>query len=156
MKYYNFDIVFAEVPDETTLAVNITNCPNHCIGCHSPHLQQDIGEKLDAASLSAILDRYGRSITCLCFMGGDAEPFEVAALARVIRENRPELKLAWYSGRSELPEGLQLQRYDYIKLGGYQASAGPLNSPTTNQRFYKVQLDGTMEDCTELFWRKRF
>ena len=28
VRYHNFDIVFAEIPDETTLAINITNCPN--------------------------------------------------------------------------------------------------------------------------------
>lgn len=41
VRYHNFDIVFAEIPDETTLAINITNCPNRCPGCHSPHLQRD-------------------------------------------------------------------------------------------------------------------
>ena len=28
VRYHNFDIVFAEIPCETTLAINITNCPN--------------------------------------------------------------------------------------------------------------------------------
>ena len=30
VRYYNFDIVFAEIPGETTLAINIANCPNRC------------------------------------------------------------------------------------------------------------------------------
>ena len=29
LKYANYDIVFQEVPDEVTLAINISNCPNH-------------------------------------------------------------------------------------------------------------------------------
>ena len=70
VRYHNFDIVFAEIPDETTLAINITNCPNRCPGCHSPHLQRDGGERLDAEALQGLLDRYGRSVTCVCFMGG--------------------------------------------------------------------------------------
>ena len=52
LRYYNFDIVFAEIPEEVTLAINITNCPNRCVGCHSPHLQQDIGENLTTEELS--------------------------------------------------------------------------------------------------------
>ena len=76
VRYHNFDIVFAEIPDETTLAINITNCPNRCPGCHSPHLQRDGGERLDAETLQRLLDRYGRSVTCVCFMGGDAAPPE--------------------------------------------------------------------------------
>lgn len=72
VRYYNFDIVFAEIPGETTLAINIANCPNRCPGCHSPHLQADAGHVLDAPELRALLERYGRSVTCVCFMGGDA------------------------------------------------------------------------------------
>ena len=48
LKYYNYDIVFQEIPDEVTLAVNLTNCPHRCIGCHSPHLRHNIGEPLPA------------------------------------------------------------------------------------------------------------
>ena len=28
VRYHNFDVVFAEIPGETTLALNITGCPN--------------------------------------------------------------------------------------------------------------------------------
>ena len=66
VRYYNFDIVFAEIPGETTLAINIANCPNRCPGCHSPHLQADAGHVLDAPELRALLERYGRSVTCVC------------------------------------------------------------------------------------------
>ena len=83
VRYYNFDIVFAEIPGETTLAINIANCPNRCPGCHSPHLQADAGHVLDAPELRALLERYGRSVTCVCFMGGDAAPHRIARLAEV-------------------------------------------------------------------------
>ena len=49
VRYHNFDVVFAEIPGETTLALNITGCPNRCPGCHSPHLQADEGRVLDLA-----------------------------------------------------------------------------------------------------------
>lgn len=87
VRYHNFDIVFAEIPCETTLAINTTNCPNRCRGCHSLHLQADMGRVLDEAELCGILARYGRSVTCVCFMGGDAAPHEIAALADVVRQN---------------------------------------------------------------------
>ena len=47
VRYHNFDVVFAEIPGETTLALNITGCPNRCPGCHSPPLQADDGRVLD-------------------------------------------------------------------------------------------------------------
>lgn len=154
VRYYNFDIVFAEIPGETTLAINIANCPNRCPGCHSPHLQADAGHVLDAPELRALLERYGRSVTCVCFMGGDAAPHRIARLAEVVRQELPVLHVGWYSGRQELPEGFAPQVFDYIKLGGWVESPGPLTSPTTNQRLYRIGPAGAMEDITEQFRHK--
>ena len=103
VKYYNFDIVFQEIPDEVTLAVNITNCPNHCVGCHSPHLHGNVGFDLDEKEIDQLLEKYGKQITCFCFMGGDATPQEVARLASYVR-TKAALKVAWYSGKPQLPD----------------------------------------------------
>ena len=46
LTYVNHDIVFQEFPDEVTLAINLSRCPNRCPGCHSPYLQQEEGEEL--------------------------------------------------------------------------------------------------------------
>lgn len=155
VRYYNFDIVFAEVPDQTTLAVNISGCPNHCAGCHSPHLMEDVGEPLDRESIAALLERYGSGVTCFCFMGGDARPAEIARLSAEVRKMRPSMLTAWYSGRDSLPEGLDPRAFDYIKLGAYVESLGGLSSPTTNQRMYRIGADGSMEDITYRFRRER-
>lgn len=154
VKYHNFDVVFAEIPGETTLAFNITNCPNRCPGCHSPHLAADEGCELDDAELLALLACYGRSVTCVCFMGGDAEPHTIARLAGIVRKTYPILHTGWYSGRETLPEGFETTAFDFIKLGGWVEAQGPLSSPTTNQRLYRIGPDGGMEDITERFRRK--
>ena len=154
VRYHNFDVVFAEIPGETTLALNITGWPNRCPGCHSPHLQADEGRVLDEAELLGLLARYGRSVTCVAFMGGDAGPHKIARLAGTVRKTCPELRTAWYSGREELPEGFEAAAFDYVKLGGWVEALGPLTAPTTNQRLYRVGPDGTMEDITKLFRRK--
>lgn len=151
VRFYNFDIVFAEIPDEVTLAINITGCPYRCPGCHSPHLQTDCGERFDDSALQALLERYGAGITCVCFMGGDADPHEIARLSDKVRELRPALRTGWYSGRDTLPEGIDAATFDYVKLGGYVQTYGGLDSPTTNQRMYAVSRDGTMTDVTARF-----
>ena len=153
LKYYNYDIVFAEIPDEVTLAVNITCCPNHCKGCHSPWLQQDRGEVLDSCAIDALIGRYGGQITCLCFMGGDSNPQEVEHLSVYIRSNYDLIKTAWYSGKPQLPVAIKTSSFDYIKIGEYQEKYGPLNKQTTNQRLYKMNARGEMENITSRFWK---
>ena len=151
LKYYNFDIVFQEIPDEVTLAVNLTGCPVHCPGCHSPHLWEDIGERLDEAVLRKMYGEYAGEITCICLMGGDGDPAEVARLCTFIKEAM-HLRSAWWSGRDDLPSADHLTPFDYIKTGPYIASLGGLKSRTTNQRLYRVK-DEALEDITFRFWR---
>lgn len=155
LRYHNFDIVFAEIPDETTLAINLTNCPNRCPGCHSPHLQRDEGDTLDGTTLEGILGRYGRAVTCICFMGGDADPDGVAELAQRVRILQPGLRTAWYSGCDRVPDKEVIGAFDYVKLGGWVERLGPLTSPTTNQRLYRIGPDAAMCDITARFRRDR-
>ena len=154
VRYHNFDVVFAEVPDEVTLALNLTRCPNRCPGCHSPHLRADAGRELNERELLGLLDLYGRAVTCVAFMGGDGEPLEVARLSEAVRRAWPRLRTAWYSGRAQLPEGLDPAAFDYIKLGPWVEACGPLSSPTTNQRLYRVGRDGSLDDITVRFRRR--
>ena len=153
LKYHNFDIVFQEIPDETTLAINITGCPYKCPGCHSPHLREDTGEPLTQEALLSILERYGEDITCICIMGGDARPLEVQALAGWIKRDL-HLRSAWYSGSETLLPGVDVLNFDYIKIGPYIEAAGGLKSPATNQRLYRVGEDGRLADITSLFQKQ--
>ena len=150
LRYTSYDIVFQEVPDEVTLAINISNCPNRCEGCHSPHLQEDTGEELTENALSALLEKYGNAVTCICFMGGDNSPEDVLSLAKFAKQLHK--KTAWYSGNSNFYNNAQ-KYFDYIKLGAYIKELGGLNSPATNQRFYRIENE-TIIDITEQFYKK--
>lgn len=152
LRLASFDVVFREVPGEVTLALNLSECPNRCPGCHSPHLRERVGEPLDEALLEGLLARYGASISCVCFMGGDSDPREVARLSGRVRElSHGALKTGWYSGREELPPEVDRRQFDYLKLGPYVAQLGGLDSPHTNQRFYRIGPDGGMTDLTSDF-----
>lgn len=154
MKFADYDIVFQEIPGEVSLAINISHCPNRCPGCHSAYLMDDVGEVLNETSLSSLLSRYGKGITCVSFMGGDREPLEVARLAAWLHKEHPQLKTAWYSGKPTLPEQFPVQHFQYIKIGPYLEKQGPLNVRSTNQRLYSIQADGSMSDITSVFWKK--
>ena len=154
LKYANFDIVFQEVPDEVTLAINISNCPNQCVGCHSQYLWKDVGYVLDKESLDKLVEKYQSGITCVCFMGGDAEPYDVANLAMHIKNKYKDMKTAWYSGKNELPDAFHAETFDYIKTGRYEAALGALDSRTTNQRMIKRLADGRVKDITSRFQKQ--
>ena len=160
LKYVNTMVTFSEVPDEVSLCIEISNCPCHCINCHSPYLAEDIGEKLTLDKIYKLIDN-NEGITCICFMGGDSSPKEIDMFARCIKDLY-DIKVAWYSGRQELSKDINLKWFNFIKLGPYIEELGPLNSKTTNQRFYKVVYnhydDGTsgyeLEDITYKFFKK--
>ena len=151
MKYLTAGVVFSEIPDEITLEIGITNCPYRCEGCHSPFLQADIGVELDSNELKMLLD-VNKGISCVLFSGGDSNYYAVEQLCILARNYYPNVKTAWYSGRTEIPEDLHLEYFDYIKIGPYIKDLGGLKSRTTNQHLFKVE-EGELIDITEKFWK---
>ena len=147
LKYVNTKVTFSEVPDEISLCIEISNCPCNCRGCHSSYLAENIGKPLiyeetynnktviNCNPLSELIEA-NKGITCVCLMGGDSNPEYINILGRTIKCHK--LKSAWYSGRQELSKEIDLQNFDFIKLGPYIEELGPLTSKTTNQRMYKV------------------
>ncbi len=150
VKYTDSQVTFREIPDEITLCINISGCPNHCEGCHSSYLAEDIGTKLTFNELLKLIT-LNNGISCVSFMGGDQDPKYINSCAGVIRESELPLNIAWYSGKSELSDKINLQNFDYIKLGPYIAESGPLDCPNTNQKLYKI-TDQKMIDITHLLW----
>ena len=57
-------VVFEEIPDEITIAINITNCPCKCKGCHSKFLWGDIGTELTESEINKII-KENSGITCV-------------------------------------------------------------------------------------------
>lgn len=154
LRLASYDIVFQEIPGEVTLALNLSGCPNRCPGCHSPHLQRGVGVALTDQTLIGLLEQYGNAITCLCFMGGDAAPREIERLSLLVRrQTRGSIKTGWYSGAPLFPEGCSWQSFDYVKLGPYVERLGGLDSPTTNQRFYRISGEERV-DLTDRFRRR--
>ena len=152
IKFLETKVVFQEVPDEITLAINITNCTCFCEGCHSDYLSLDIGEYLTKEKLSSLIN-LNQGITCISFMGGDSAVEDINELAFFLRWTT-SLKIAWYSGRDILSKRIYLGNFDFIKLGHFEKSLGPLTSKSTNQKFFEVKNNGLI-DITYKFWDKR-
>lgn len=153
MKYVDTLISFSEIPDEITLCINISNCPNKCEGCHSSWLQKNIGIELNNYELYDIINK-NSGISCVCFMGGDSDPEEINDLAIKIKSKN--LKVGWYSGNSEISDKINIKNFDYIKIGPYLKDKGPLSDKNTNQKMYEIiHFTGmnSLKDITYKFWK---
>ena len=153
MLYYSeFGLSHLEVPGESSLCIYISGCINNCPRCHYPELQLvHYGDKL-AEYFRDIVDLYFSQTTCVCFLGeGEStseDRSELVSYARYV--HAAGLKTCLYSGRdADLEEWMAV--FDYIKVGSYREELGPLNSSTTNQKFFKRMEDGTYKDITHVF-----
>lgn len=140
------DIVMEEIPGKVTLAVEISNCPGTCVGCHSPFLRENIGDELTEEIIDSLIsDNFG--VNCFLLLGEGQDPAALRKLARHMRNAHPSISTALYSGRVSVEDDIY-ELFDYVKVGPYMEEYGPLNSPSTNQRLYFHR-----QDITSKFWR---
>ena len=139
MKYVCSEVVFQELPDEITLAINISGCPIRCPDCHSKYLWEDVGEVLTTEVLESLINK-NPGITAICFMGGDSDTNEIVNLAKYVKLNN--LAVGWYSGKQAVPNEVlnNLRYFDYIKVGPYIKEKGPINNKNSNQILFEVCL----------------
>ena len=151
VKYTDTMIVFSEIPEHISLAINISNCQNRCPNCHSKELWGDIGEFLTEEKIMSLIEE-NDGINAICFMGEGKDWNDIIDLANFVRKKYPNLKIGIYSGRDEV-EDIFFNTFDFVKVGRYDEKYGPLNKNTTNQRMYEI-IDGKRNDVTYKFWRK--
>lgn len=151
MKIFNYDVVFREIPDEISLALQISNCKLRCHGCHSQFLWEDVGDELTEEFLQNLMNKYKGMVSTILFMGGEFSQKELIPF--VEQAKREGFKTAWYAGLPEVDNDELLSKLDYYKIGPWDERYGPLNKKTTNQRLYKNE-NGNITDITYKFWDK--
>lgn len=151
LKFKEIKVVFREIPDEITLSINITGCSIHCKDCHSKHLWENIGSDLTITKLNHLITE-NKGISCICFMGGDSDTNYLNNLAKYIKSNY-NIKVGWYSGQDSIDNMINLEYFDYIKIGHFNGK--PLNDKDTNQILYRIdKLDNKWElvNITNKLW----
>lgn len=157
LKYLYKQEVFREVPGEITLGISISGCRIHCKGCHSRELWEDKGTPLTIEELDELMKEH-RGLTCLLLLGGE---HDIDALTELFMWAHKRVKTAWYCGLDMIPKdklGI-LQYLDFYKTGHYDMDLGGLDSPTTNQKLYKIEHQGDDNywetDITHLLQKKK-
>lgn len=149
LKYFSGRITDLIVPDEHSLEVVISGCIHKCPDCHSKYSWPDEGRPL-LEHLPIMLKEYAKYVSCVCFMGGDHDQQELMEACNQV--HKAGLKTCLYTGYEEMSQiNLRLlDELDYIKLGRFDKTRGPLKNPNTNQRMYRKVKD--WEDITYKFW----
>ena len=150
LKFSHVQTVFYEIPDETSLAFVMTLCPNHCVGCHSPEQRRDEGTEITKEELSRQFSKYGKYVTTFLFMGGDNDVYSMCDVLDYCK-NTLHVKTAVYSGLQNNPILWKDTNLDYLKLGPYISSFGPLTNKNTNQKLYRRE-NSSWSDITWRFW----
>ena len=145
MKYLSTMICFREFPDEISLCINISGCKFCCPGCHSPELWEDIGTELTFDEVLKLISK-NEGITCIGLMGGN--PKEINEIAKAINHT---YKIGWYWGGTSIPKEIELELFDYIKIGPYIKELGGLDNPNTNQKMYQIGPNCILNDITYKF-----
>lgn len=139
IRFATQQIVWQEVPHETSLAFLITGCPLGCKGCHSVESwKRGSGQILTEIYLTEQLKKYQGFITCVLFMGGEWLPEKLLPLLKLARNQGLETCLYTGLERHELDPRL-IDELTYLKTGRWIAERGGLNSLTTNQRFVDLR-----------------
>ena len=172
IKYFDYAVTFAEFPEETSLVVNISECPGYCghkegdkfiIDCSEPWLLESVGTELTELEIDKMI-KENPGITLFGFMGGDNDHNDVIRCCKYIRKNYPALKIGIYSGFEFI--NMELAKYvDYYKIGRFimpmgpveewhKTNCGPLPFPYSNQLMFECK-DGKLINITYKFRKEK-
>lgn len=159
LKYVGYDIVFREIPDETTLAINISNCPCKCHGCHSSYLAEDIGEPLTITRIEKLINE-NKGITAICFMGGDNDPKLINHYAGLVRALTTTKIVDSFTIHKEvkfpkvtIPAETEMQWQETVPLNikiGWYSGRATLAEEIELKNFNYVKLGPYIEECGPL------
>jgi len=136
MNYYDFQVVFQEVPGEISLCFSICGCPIKCEGCHSPYLwKEENGELLSHQRFYELLVQYKTLATCVVFMGGEWHEDHLIELLKTAKEQ--QYKTCLYTG-SDTVSSVVLKELNWVKTGKWIPELGGLDSEHTNQKFIDI------------------
>lgn len=168
----NTDITFNELPDKMAYAIELGACKQHCVGCHSPELQE---EDAPLTSLLDILEEAQDAIdagaNAIVVMGGTNNKYITEeSLIALLQDLSDIAPTGLYSGSEdeERDKMIALEGHcTWLKTGPYVDALGGLESTRTNQRFYRITANYRLDaqdnlvdvrscflDETHKFWKR--
>ena len=139
----NTDITFNELPDKMAYAIELGECKQHCVGCHSPELQE---EDVPLTSLLDILEEAQDAIdagaNAIVVMGGtNNKHISAESLISLLSALSDIAPTGLYSGSEDEEHDKMIAvegHCTWLKTGPYVDTLGGIESERTNQRFYRI------------------
>jgi putative anaerobic ribonucleoside-triphosphate reductase activating protein len=137
-------ITLNEVPDHVAFYFEIGNCTQNCPHCHSPHLT--VQHTLAFTSIED-MERMAehaaeQGATAIAVMGGTTNGISDDDLITILSTLGDILPVCLYSGSDNAAYDKGIAGHAgirWLKTGAYHEELGGLSSPTTNQRFYRLE-----------------
>lgn len=151
---YQTGITLTEVPDHISLFIELGQCKQHCEGCHSPHLWEDMETltPLETICIEAT-QAVAKGANAIVLMGGTTNKGVTSEnLVEIVKALSQIAPVCLYSGTDNIVAGT-LEFLTWLKVGSYQKDLGGLDSPKTNQKFFRKEKGNIpmWRDVTYLF-----
>lgn len=150
-------ITINEVPDRMSVYFEIGECRQNCKGCHSPHLHTQIKDKMSVADMKSYAQRMiNEGANAIVILGGTTNGLSLVDMKNIIDTLSDVAPVCLYSGTDDKDINEWITDHtgvNWIKTGSYKEDLGGLQSPKTNQRFYRVcvsycyDMFGTITSC---------
>lgn len=135
-------ITFSEIPDRTAYYFEIGSCMKCCPCCHSPHLRYYMAPNTPLSVMETKAENAAeQGADAILLMGGTTNRLHESAIIQILRRLSVILPVCLYSGSDDAERDRDLAERGnatWLKTGNYKAELGGLTSPTTNQRFYRI------------------
>lgn len=135
-------ITFNEIPDHTAYYFEIGGCTKNCPYCHSPHLRGGMAPNTPITTMEKKAENAAtKGADAILLMGGTTNRLHESDIIQMLRRLSVILPVCLYSGSDDAERDRCLAEKGnatWLKTGSYKAKLGGLTSPTTNQRFYRI------------------
>ena len=143
---YDFGTTLQEVPDHLAFYIEFGECTQGCKNCHSQHLWQPLDSHMSIEDVINYAEKIVEmGANAIVLMGGTTNNIPFGVLIMLINKLAELAPVCLYSGSGNTTEDFYIAKYSnltWLKTGKYEDTLGGLQSPTTNQKFYRKEKLG--------------
>jgi len=116
MKYVRGYVNSRRIPDKRALFIEISGCKQGCEKCKNISRCGEEGQELTESVMTETLKTFGKTIDCVCFVGGENYSIELKNLCKQVHKSGLETSLSTVLDPSSIGKQLT-DELDYLLTG---------------------------------------